>query len=236
MKITIIESKEHKFTPDEYKFLQLLEEDSVFENLVLQARAVIGIPPEGFNIKEGHNLKDDATKRRIKLRKITIAIRGLYNLPPYWLIILSFIIYYNIAEAVDRKKLPHFYFEKAVNSVTIHIKENMSIRELKRQIDLNSDELKSLLQSLPGIPQIKIENIKVKKRILELNKAGKRDAEIARIIEEEFGDNLSFSPEYYIISILRKRFEKSLDIILKKDVARAKSKFKIKSPSQPMAS
>lgn len=229
MKITIIESAEYKFTKDEYKFLQLLEEDKAFEKLVLESRTLLGIPPEGFDVDTGHNLKDDANKRHVKLRKITIAIRGLYNLPPYWLIILSFIIYYNVAKAVDRKKLPHIYFEKKIGSIAIYIKENMSIRELKRQIDLNNDELKSLLNTLPGIPQIKIENIKVKKRILELNNLGKKDAEIARIIEEEFGDSLSFSPEYYIISILRKRFEKNLDVILKKDVARAKSKFKIKS-------
>lgn len=231
MKIDIIETEKNKFTKDEYKFLQLLEEDKVFEHIIIQSREVLKIPQEGFNIQNGHKLTDNnSASREIRLIKITTAIRGLYNLPRNWLLILTGIIYFGVARADGRNRFPIVELSKDNDSLIIKVNENISIRELKKYIDLNGVQIKDILTTLPGLPQIKLENIQVKKRILELKREGNKDTEIARKLEQEFGDKLSFSPEYYIISIERTRFEKSLEIILKKDVLRAEEKLNRKFP------
>lgn len=230
MKIDIVETDENKFTKDEFKFLQLLEEDKVFEHIIIQSREVLKIPQEGFNRQTGHNIIDSSESRGIRLIKITTAIRGLYNLPSNWLLILTGIIYFGVARADGRNRFPIVELSKDKDSLIIKVNENMSIRELKKYIDLNGIQIKKILTTLPGLPQIKLENIKVKKRILELKREGDKDSEIARKLEQEFGDKLSFSPEYYIISIERTRFEKSLEIILKKDVLRAEEKLSRKFP------
>lgn len=222
MKITIIESDKDKFTKDEYKYLQLLEEDVVFESYIFQARMLLNVPKGGY--PQDYVIPDEKKKTR-KLHAITVILRGLYNLPRYWTIILSRIIYFGIASPYPREKLPHFYFELKNNTVSIHVSEKMSLRELKKRIDSNGTELSTLLKSLPGLPKIKMENILVKKRILELKREKKKDAEIALILEQEYGDELTFSPEYYIVSIERKRFENSLKSMIDSDSERGISFF-----------
>lgn len=222
MKIAIVESDKDKFTDDEYKYLQLLEEDEVFENYIFQARKLLDVPQEGY--PQGYVIPDEKKKTR-KLHAITVILRGLYNLPRYWTIILSRIIYFGIASPYPREKLPHFYFESKNNTVSIHVSEKMSLRELKKRIDLNGTELTTLLKTLPGLPKIKTENILVKKRILELKREDRKDAEIALILEQEYGDRLTFSPEYYIISIERKRFENSLKSMINSNTERGISFF-----------
>jgi hypothetical protein len=232
MKIKIRESEEHRFTKDERKFLLLLEEDDFFEKQVQQARIILGIPPEGYD--------EDYRRRRLNNEipkdekwsmtqyQILYYLRTLYNVPRDWIIVFASIIHYGEAQAEGKDRIPSFVVEAIDDSIVIKISQKLSIRDLKKKIDERSKELKLMIDNLPEIKQIKIENIEIKKKILQLRREGKKDAAIAKILEVEYGENLPFSPEYYIISTQRSRFENNLREVLKKDYAGAKKKLKSK--------
>lgn len=215
MKINI--ENEQDFTQDELKFLQLLEEDETFEKLIQIIRKVSNLP------LDPSTEKDDPKKANFEY-----AMHGGYWLtkiygpiPIYWFQIFGDIILSGIATPPNRKFLPAIEVltpEEVDNqgyAIAIVIRENLSIRQIKKFIE-KSKVLKEELKHLPNLPNIALKDLDIKKRMLQLKREGKKDSEIASQLEEEYGDKLTFSPDYDIVSVLRNRFEKDKEKILKR--------------------
>lgn len=236
MQIKIV--NKDKFSEHEYKFIQLLELDEEFEGEIKRLRDKWEIPTDG--VERGTSIKwwkdtSPSSKYRYQtsIEDDAFTLTTLYNKPKYWVTTFLSILLYNQATPPDRNSSQFQPIQiRKGNNVTITIRENISLRNLKKFIGDNSKQLIDYLSSLPKNPRIKIKNVEIKKTIVQLKRKKNSDKEIGGILDKKFGENeLPFSTDYATVGRKRMRFQKALNKKLKKDFDKAKKQEQLDSLS-----
>lgn len=231
MRITINNNKSNevdKFTESELKFLQILELDEKFDRRIRKIRERFKIPLEGLNRKDLKRIEAVEKKLTIDIFTWVWHLVFLYNLPKYWFSTFYSIVFYNEADLPDKSGLDSqpVSIELEEGFIKITVRENISKRFLKNIID-NNDLLTKYLLKLPISPKIKSSNIAIKKRMLELRRENMKYDQIAKKLEEEFGEKLPFNPDYDITNAEGVRFDNLLKNTLQKNWITAADKTQI---------
>ncbi len=208
-------STDRKFTKNEFKFLQFMEEDEDLESFIKSARERANIPPGGFdlNIPLARYL-ESGEFNKMNLNKVHDQADLIYSilyghLPKYWVITLIYIIVFNIALPPARIEMEPIKAEFNDNDIKIIIRRNISRKEIVDFLTKNKTELDKHLSGLsknPTMPQIKAQDLDFFKKIRKLKEEGNSDFEIASKIDEESDFSSELDPAK--ITVYRNRFNK----------------------------
>ena len=248
MKINMV-NYEGIFSSKEKRYLRLLEDTDDFWHLVVTARKRVGIPSRGFSPKQitnneeyeqlAHNILGGNSG--IELIRNAMMIRHIYGIPKYWDYTFASIILMNIAVPPLKSNFPKFEIHYSchldnlrkelstkitrqvqmdTNKITITIRENMSIKDLKNYIDKNQAVLNKYLLFLPTNPNKmdrlgKQKNLSIKKEIRNYKKNGLSYSQIGNKLFKKYGDKISFELDKDQLATYLKRYETFLRSLIK---------------------
>lgn len=218
MRISI--QDENHFIEDDLKFVQLLELDDEFEAEIKKIRDKWEIPEEGMDQSEIipplKNIDDLPEYRdRNTVADDAYELVKLHRRPRIWVRTFLSIILYGIA--VPPARPASIMIVQTHRGFELILREKVSIREIKRFIDNNSELLNEFMSKLPTRQKIKAKKIEIKKRIVQLRKEGKSYDTIGDKLQGEFEEDTKFDFSYGGLGITKSRFQKLLDRELKKD-------------------
>lgn len=208
-----------KFEEYDLRFLELLEEDSLYRKFLARKRKKLGLPKNGVKLtkKNLQYLKDEDFNT--KLTKTARHLSLLYDLPVYWIDTLKLLILYNEPCPPDRDKYKPFAIkeeEDFLREVHIVVRESVSISQLKSLIDHHKNELSQTLKLLPETPKSKmnLKKIAQQKQVKKLKKLkGMSDYEVS----EELGEKYKNLQDYSVVGIKRRRFEERIKKLAKRE-------------------
>jgi hypothetical protein len=252
MKIGIFSHDQKLFSEHDKKFISILESSDLFWTIIRKAREKNNIPEHGLPITVKIKNKRDTflfnngvtdlklfrgfienQKKYIKLNLSARYITQFYNLPKNWVNLFFSIILINYVLPLksEYKDFEYEYIggfksllEKQSPKIVIKIRENISIKEIKKLLDENKKEIKRYLSYLPLSPnrnqRLKLQkNIALKKRITNYQKIGKSYKIIANDLEKEFGkDKISFNTDSDQLSTYKGRFKDFTNSLVKNKI------------------
>jgi hypothetical protein len=209
-------------TAQEDKFFRFIELSDDFAGSIGDIRRKYGIPVNGFSYRKENEvglgipkyLEDEKWDMYLEDEAI---IEEQYGITGTWRLSLSYFIKYNympkMAEKIEHRAaifdgdttlqmLQQEYPAMRRRSVVITLHEQLGKKQLKALIDLQWDQIKTLMTRLPVWDRKKHENIPLYKEISELKDIQHKSwDEIASILGERHPDNDSVHEETYLRNI-----------------------------------
>lgn len=203
-----------EFDPDDLKFLQILEEDTDLQSLLIRFREKAGLLKEGFDLNKSivDYQKIGAIKKINfdKLIKSAEILSCIWNLPPNWVITFISLLLFNIATPPEKFTYQPIEIIYRKSEILIRIREKTTRKRIKEFIDKNKRFVDKKLLSLPYTRHIKIKNIDLMKKIYKLKTLGKTDKQI-------MNEPDVYPLSYEELAIYRKRYSQYLKKYLSKD-------------------
>lgn len=248
MKINILNKDD--FSSKEKQFLEVLEDSNVFWYIVSIARKRAKIPNEGFPVVLKHNKpvfifnKEGLFKKILNNKNLfdsASTICSIYGLPKYWLNTFFSIILTNTALPSQKKDNPEFQcqyigglsglIEQMSPKKMVHlqelrliIRENISIKDIKKLLDENKTKINKYLSYLPISPERmnsfgKQKNLEIKKEMRNYKREGLSLSQIADRLAKEYKDNISFELDKDQIATYQKRYADFLKSLIKNKIS-----------------
>jgi hypothetical protein len=208
----------NKFTKDELKFIQLMEEDDNLEEYLESARKRAHVPPGGFNMdtplskytESGEFQKMDYNIVYEQAKMIHYALYS--HLPEYWITTLVPLIMLNIALPPSRFKILPIEIEATNYELKIIIRRGITKKEITDFLTENKETLEKHLAKLPKhhMPKIRVSELELYKKIRQLKKEGYSDSKIADKLDEENQNGMPTELDHAEIGVYRNRFDNYL--------------------------
>lgn len=193
MLITI--HNKQKFTDKELNHIELVTSTKEFENMVLELREKLEIPPNGLDMSTKLDLKVKEERERVKnyyQEAEKHAIKFLRTIPcsSRWTHTFMTLILFNIAYPPSS----NISVTVVRGEITIKVSEYMNMTELKKALTENTHQ-KSIEEMMSTLPKLLKANKSHKaifwdKLIIEANDAGHTYASIADKIDEVYGEEV----------------------------------------------
>lgn len=217
----------------ESDYCKLLEDDSVFTDLIFEIRKAVNIPLNAYIFTHPINksLKTDIKKVSFNVFSIYInLVLKAYFLPSSWFQTMLGIILFNYAiepqrsfegyEIVALKDTSGLnkilnQIDKSNNqpekTVEIVIQQKITFADLIEELKQKKVEIENLLNRLDSISITKsIDNIDLYKLISELSAQKLSDQKIADNIRDNRNEKISFELDRKTINTYKKRYEKRI--------------------------
>ncbi len=222
-------------------FMLMLEADKDFEEFVAIVRKRANLPPEGVSLTKTDDnhivFPKGSTEILNQINKDNLYhgvkwILYAYRLPLTWFTTIYSIVVFSIfmrphrdyhkkTEIIYRTKLdllprlPDYGREANPTDSEPHmliiIKEGMSFRELTQELEKRREAIERYLSYLPHDPKTKVKDIKVRNRMLELNRTGEYSySDIGKIINDEFGEDYAFLTDQATINTYITRHKEAI--------------------------
>lgn len=206
-------STDRKFTKNELKFIQFMEEDDDLEDFIKSAREKADIPPGGFdlNIPLAKYLESGEFKKmdlKIVYDQADFIHGYLYgHIPKYWITTLIMLIVFNIALPPEKIEIEPIEIEASRFEVRILVKRKVPVKEIMSFIVKNKNIIDQLPEN-PSVPKIKVQDIKLFKKISQLKKDGLSDLKISQKLDEDSSSEPPLELDHAAIGVYRNRFRK----------------------------
>ena len=189
------------FSENELKFIYLLQNDDDIEWLVTNARIRSGIPAIGFNpdatLDEYRKTNALSKINPERISEEALDLLKVYgNLPLSWVRTFIYILLFGLAAPPDHVTYPPIAVQESNGSLTITIKERISVREIKRYLD-SYNNLSKCLAKLPELPRLKkdFERLKLDRKILDLYATGMTYKEVGESLDSS---EVDFDTDSYV--------------------------------------
>jgi hypothetical protein len=196
------------FTKKELKFFKLLEIDNDFDKLVIDFRTKNNIPPNGLDASKPPPTEDEEIKQLLnKIMKAYQEAKSLTeanNLPKHWNGYFSNFLLFNTV--IIPNTLP-ISIKQSKEKMTIEVNARVSYTELKLFLNRYEYIIKSLLEGLPGVPNLTTLEFDVMADMLRLVNEGKTISQITKIYSKK---KTGFNPEYSIVHRKIERYKQTL--------------------------
>ncbi len=210
MKIKIREDSESKFSDDDRKWVELLEEDHFFDDFVTDLRKRAHIPQQGFSDpNEQRNLSIDDKKTIFERVELILSVYKQNAI--YWTSTITAIVLYGIATPPSNQKHPPIEIHGFYSEVHLIIREASSVEDVINFLKENRAVLTDAMTHVPKPKRVKIDQVDIMKDVITHEKAGDKPKAVAKFIEKEYEDKLLFTPTAKIIGDKKRRFMKDVD-------------------------
>lgn len=213
--IKVVQTNLHRFTKEEKNLIFLLRRSTLFISYIKRLRKAVGIPENGFPIKDFGVLFDDPRdhpgaakilvgENEYKFASLIGILLDVLRLPLKWQLTLIQIALFNCAIPPDPQYGPVTikFQEHSFNSdkeLHIVIRENLSFNRLIEMIKLRQKDIEEKIKELPSSlnrqdsnPNIaKIQNVEIYDRLLDLRNAGFSLNKIANALNSEEGRKMT---------------------------------------------
>src|SRR3989344_5099026 len=168
---------DRKFTKDEVKFIQFMEEDDDLEHHIESARNKAKIPAGGFNLDVPiSKYNETGAFQKMDLNKVydeaeTIHLILYSHVPKYWITTLIPLIVFNVALPPQRREVEPIEIQYTENDIKILIKRRVTRKDIVNFLTKNKDVLDKHLINLPKrttMPSIKVQDMTLFKKIRQL--------------------------------------------------------------------